>query len=245
MNKLPKLLRDCPLIDALIEIRFETTLNPSVVFAVVYALLREEFKGPVINLPLLQIPEQVRLLDPNLKYKPLYRIDGDGIILQIGPDVICVSSQKPYVGWDRLSGVCVNIINKMISGGVITGVTRLGHRYVNFFEKNITEELAVTFGVLDGYELRGKLIRYDLVDGNFTNVMQFSDTAEYKMPLSGQIQRGSLIDIDTSRDYGFDKKFFINHMREELDLSHMSEKKLFYAMLKERFIQSLNPEYDE
>ena len=40
--------------------------SKSAVFGIIYNLIKEEYRGNVINLPILQIPEQIREVDPNL-----------------------------------------------------------------------------------------------------------------------------------------------------------------------------------
>jgi uncharacterized protein (TIGR04255 family) len=69
--KLPKTINPCPIIDALLEIRFRTTTHPNAVFGLIYNTLQEDFPR-VESLPILQLPDQVRAADPNFKYKPHY-----------------------------------------------------------------------------------------------------------------------------------------------------------------------------
>jgi uncharacterized protein (TIGR04255 family) len=60
--------------------------------------------------------------------------------------------------------------------------------------------------------------------------------------LVGEKQKvGSIIDIDTSiSDFSVD----IFSMSPELvDAAHSEEKQLFFSLLKEDFLESLNPEY--
>lgn len=100
---LPIRIEACPLIDALIEFRFEAAITKSAVFGIIYNLIKEEYRGNVINLPILQIPEQIREVDPNLKFKPLYRIENERFVIQIGYDVLSISSKMPYIGWSDFS----------------------------------------------------------------------------------------------------------------------------------------------
>ena len=66
---LPRNIERCPIIDALVEIRFETALNPNAVFGLIYGALMNDYPGKVENLPILQVPEAVRKNDPALKFK--------------------------------------------------------------------------------------------------------------------------------------------------------------------------------
>jgi len=71
--KLPLKISPCPIVEALLEIRFTTVIHPDAVFGLFYNALKSDFPK-VDNLPILQIPDALRATDPNLKYKPLYKI---------------------------------------------------------------------------------------------------------------------------------------------------------------------------
>ena len=85
--KLPKLIDPCPIIEAIIEIRFESKLISDAIFGVIYNSVKETFPKTE-NLPILQIPENIRINDPNLKYNPYYSLLNNNFILQIGPKVV-------------------------------------------------------------------------------------------------------------------------------------------------------------
>lgn len=244
MNKesiMPKKLNECPLVDALIEIRFISELDKNAVFGYIYSLLRNDYSGPVVNLPLSQIPIQIREHDPNLQYKPLYRIDGKDTVLQLGSDVICISSKIPYIGWDALSSKAEKIFTKLVEQRAVKTVIRLGHRYVNFFEGNIDSKLELTVHFVPGYSYKNIQIRSEIQEGNFMSTLQYSNSASYQPEQLSQQLLGSIIDIDTFRVY--DGDYFIQNIRSEIDQAHEYEKRLFYSLLKNDFIDQLNPEY--
>ena len=242
-EKLPAKVENCPIIDALIEIRFETTLVRSAVFGVIYSSIMDEYQGRVINLPILQLPEQIRDVDPTLKFKPLYRIEGDRFIVQIGPDVLCISSKIPYVGWNAFVRHSSKIIHKIISSNIIKRVVRIGHRYVNFFEGDITDRLTLSFSMTEGYDAENILIRSEVKDGEFVDTLQYSNNATYKATQSSCEQHGSLIDIDVFREN--DDNCFIFNVEEEINKAHSCGKKLFFSLLKPVLLNDLNPIYDE
>ena len=240
---LPSRIEKCPLIDALIEFRFEAAIAKSAVFGVIYNLIRNDYRGNVINLPILQIPEQIREVDPNLKFKPLYTIEGDKFIIQIGYDVLSISSKMPYVGWPEFSQHSLSLINKIIQEGIIKRVSRLGHRYINFFRGDITNSLTMSFSMTEKYVSENLLIRTDVRDGNFMNTLQFANNANYRPnPNTSEIV-GSLIDIDTSREYS--DNFFIENREQEINMAHECEKKLFFSLLKPTFLETLNPTFEK
>ena len=243
MDRIPLRLKKCPLVDALVEIRFQPHQSvKSVVFALIYAKVQNLFNHRVITLPLSQIPEQIREKDPNLKYKPLYRLEGDDAILQVGPNVICISSRIPYIGWERFSRLVVDVI-RSVDSRVLDRVIRIGHRYVNFFENDVTSKLSISLGELKGFYSTSKQFRVDFVINNFNNAVQVSNTAKYRPALGSPEISGSLVDIDTSREYK-DGNYFIQHLEEELAGAHSSEKELFYSLLSDELLTSLDPIYE-
>ena len=240
--RIPKKLGICPLVDALIEIRFKSDFDKSVIFGFIYGLVKDDYSGRVVNLPLSQIPAQIRDNDPNLQFKPLYRIEGKDTIVQIGTDVLCLSSKIPYIGWDILSVKAFSIIEKLYNSGVIKNVLRLGHRYVNFFPGNIDDNLNMSFSFVPQYAILNSNIRTEVKDNDFTSTLQYSNSAVYKPHPSASELQGCLIDIDTFKNYS--DNYFASHFKEEICVAHASEKKLFYSLLKDDFIQNLHPEYE-
>lgn len=236
---LPVLLEKSPLIDSIIEVRFNTNIVSSAVFGVIYNQIRDDYPGNVVNLPISQLPEGIRMSDPNLKFKPLYRIEGEKTVIQIGSDVINLSSKMPYIGWSEFSRIAIKVFNKAFDSGAIGKITRLGHRYINFIDHDVTTELAMTFSMseVDLQRMKSLNIRTNIANGDFINSLTFANDGQYKG------QPGSLIDIDTSREYADD--YFKNHLEEELNKAHLSEKELFFSLLKESLLESLKPVYDE
>jgi len=240
-NTVPSKLEKCPIVDALIEIRFESPFPKSVIFGMIYSIIKEKYLGEVKQLPTSQIPEQIREADPNLKFKPLYLIEGDETIIQIGPDVIAISSKIPYKGWSYYSEYVINDINRLINKGIISKVIRVGLRYVNFFENDIMNDLTLTLNMASGYNAKNIYIRTDIPDNDFIDVIQISNTAQYHK--NGITLNGTLIDIDSSKYYN--DSYFSKNIEEELNKAHKSEKCIFFSLLKADFLNSLKPKYDD
>ena len=100
--QLPKKITPCPIAEAIVEIRFDS--NPDIpadaIWGIIYNSFKEEYSFKSIEkLPILQIPEPVRLNDPALIYKPNYKLSNEKFIFQIGPKVISLASAPNYIGW--------------------------------------------------------------------------------------------------------------------------------------------------
>ena len=136
---LPLKITPEPIVDALVEIRFVSSTHANAVFGILFNILKTEFPK-VESLPILQIPESVRIADANLKFKPHYKVSNENFVVQIGPDLLSISSFPKYAGWDSFSDKIFQILDVLNSTDIVDSIIRLGLRYVNFFDDNIFEK---------------------------------------------------------------------------------------------------------
>ncbi|WP_296618868.1 TIGR04255 family protein [Marivirga sp.] len=232
---LPKTISPCPILDAIFEIRFTSKIHPSAVFGMIYNVLRTDFPKTE-NLPILQLPEAVRTNDPNFKFKPHYKISNERFVIQIGPDVLTISSFPEYSGWEEFSKQIFDILNRVNNVGVIESVTRIGIRYINFFAHDIFNdiELKVSIGN-DDIAYKNTIIRTEIEHESYKSSLQVANNANHDNRL------GSIIDIDTFTTSNL-LEFFKNKDKI-ISEGHLKEKELFFSLLKDEFLNSLNPIY--
>lgn len=238
---LPSSIHPCPIIDALVEMRFIAKVNPNAVFGLMYGALLPEYSGEIINLPIMQLPEAVRNSDPAFKYKPLYRLLSKEVVIQIGPDVLSISSSLPYIGWEKFKGHVIRIINLINSAEIIDRVIRLGHRYINFFESDMLPNITMSFTMTEGYDIQNLQISTSVKDYTFENTIQFSNCSVLNLNMPDE-KKGSIIDIDTFK--GYSGISFLSNVDNEIEEAHQCEKTLFFSLLKDSFIETLCPKYD-
>jgi|SRR5690606_23903151 len=232
---LPQSINPCPILDALFEIRFTTNIYPSAVFGMIYNALKDDFPK-VEDLPILQLPEAIRANDPNLKFKPHYRISNDGFVTQIGPDVVSISSFPKYSGWSEFSSQIFSILNKIENIGIVNSVTRIGIRYINFFENDIFKDIDLKICIGDDHiAYQNTVVRTEIEQGSFKSSLQVANNAKHNNKL------GSIIDIDTFTDLNLND--FFAHKESLISDGHNKEKELFYSLLTENFLKTLNPIY--
>lgn len=233
--KLPKAIEPCPILDALFEIRFTPRIHPSAVFGMIYNILQEDFPK-VENLPILQLPEAVRAADPNFKFKPHYRISNQSFVTQIGPDVLTISSFPKYAGWNEFSKQIFRILDRVEKAGIIDSVIRIGIRYINFFDNDIFKNIDLKIFIRgNNIAYKNTIVRTEIEQRAFKNSLQVANNANHNNKL------GSIIDIDTSTESNLNN-FFVN--KEILTNSgHTIEKELFFSLLKNDFLKTLNPTY--
>jgi len=232
---LPKKITPCPVIDALVEIRFIPNTHPNAVFGLIYSALQNSFPN-VENLPILQIPEPLRNIDPNLKYKPHYKISDTEYVVQIGSDVISISSYPNYSSWSSFYNKIIDVLNSIEKSSVIKTVLRVGIRYINFFENDIYNKINLNISINNStIDYKSTVFRTEIIKSDFVNTLQVANN------INNMDRIGSLIDIDTSTMTNLDK--FFTEKDKILNKGHQYEKEIFFSLLKNDFLNSLNPEY--
>lgn len=232
-----------PVVSAVVELRFESALPKPAIYGVLYSALREGY-GTQTPLPIVQLPEVVRLNDPNFRHKPWYQLSGNGLLVQIGPDVLAINCDcsENYIGWANFWPLIQDILTRVEKTDVVTQITRVGIRYISFFEGlNVFDKLKLTI------EREGKSFVSEATtfvtlvqDASFTMRLAVKNDAQLNSPSASK--KGSTVDIDTFKMESYTSFEGIDSLIQD---GHRLEKQLFFSLLRNEFLESLNPVYDE
>lgn len=238
MKELPKKLNRDTIIDSVVELRFDTSLPRSVVFGVIYNEIKDEF--PVVEeSALASIPESVRNNDPNLGFQPLYRVKNDKYVVQIGTNMIAISSFPNYLGWKEFSEKCKWLVQVVYRLKVISVVQRIGVRYINRFEGDIIRDTNVnlSFSSIEGEVSFSNLIFHI----NYPDTV-FNSMIQYRLETMGiSSMQTTVVDIDTSIDKLESSEF--DYVWSKIEEGHTIEKRIFFGLLQDHYIDSLGPNY--
>ena len=244
MKRIPIKLDNCPIVESVLEFRFDSDVDRAIVFPVLFSSISNDFQAP-IALPILQIPDSVKAIDPNLKDQPCYRLllkEDPNFSLQVGPRVIAFSFNQYYRGWKAFKDYVLTYFAKLRETNVIKKVTRMGFRVINFFDWDIfkrgTEVRISLLGQDIPYE--ETTLRTKFINGEYQSVVNIINNAQLNTPTGAKA--GSVIDIDTcltSCDNFFPK------VPDYMDKAHTVEKELFFNLLKDELIESFSPTYDD
>src|ERR1700683_441037 len=99
-TSLPRKLKHDSIVEALLELRFETITISEVLFG---RLIEHQYwKGfAQRRLPAYDIPDQIRQMDPTLRYIPIIELTAPDqkAVLRLGKSVLSYHRKAPYVGW--------------------------------------------------------------------------------------------------------------------------------------------------
>jgi uncharacterized protein (TIGR04255 family) len=238
--KLPKKISPEPIIESVCELRFDLNIIPDVVFGIFYNSLKSKYPN-IEKLPILQIPDAIRLNDPKFKNKPHYKIFNDVFNVQIGPSVCSVSKRNDYPGWEVFLEEIMYVFNEIKNLKIINKVNRFGLRYIDFFEKvNIFEKINLNLTINNEPKIKNNQSITVLEEINdFNLLLQISNNA-IQVKGSDKI-KGSIFDVDIVLR-NIDDSFFSN-LNNILENAHLKSKEYYFSMLKSDFLKSLNPEY--
>lgn len=239
-KEIPKRIEECPITEAIVEIRFAPNIDRSAVFGILYNNLRESYSDGPQKLPILELPDQIRANDPGLKYSPHYRLQKDNLSCHIGPDVFSTIAVEPYPGWVVFSEEILSNIKYLRKSDIVEKIERIGIRYINFFPSDVLNDVELKI-----------YITGDVLDSSDTNIVTSIEEGTYisRVEISGNRRRniqseshvGTLIDIDTV--YNGDVTNFFEDAHSIIKEGHSVEKKIFFNLLKEDLIKKLKPIY--
>ncbi|MBI2425748.1 MAG: TIGR04255 family protein [Candidatus Hydrogenedentes bacterium] len=238
-SRLPKSISPCPISEAIVEVRYESSAPAEAVFGMIYNSFRSEFPQSE-KLPILQVPEQLRSQDPNLMYLPEYRLSQGTYHLLIGPRSFGLATVGAYAGWHEFSGRLMNALERLQTLDVVESVVRVGLRYINTFKGNVFDQSTLQI-LRHGHPLEtneSQLIA-SISAGEFKHTLRVISNVEIKSKEESFI--GSAIDIDTALEGKRDD--FFQNMPRYLEDAHLEEKRLFFSLLTDEYVESLNPEY--
>lgn len=238
MDKLPISINPCPIIEAIFEIRFESSFPGDAIFGIVFNQFKDEFQN-VEQLPILQLPAAIRDQDPNLKFTPHYKIKKDNFIIQIGPNVFSLTNIKEYCGWKIFSKKIYDTYTKLSKLNLIQKQLRTALRYINMLpDINIFEKTNLAIHLNDEKLGENQInftaeIPYEHGSSNL-KLISFAEAIVEKRSI-----KGSIVDIDTQVQHD---KF--ENFQKVVERAHTEEKKIFFRLLEKEFLKTLNPVYE-
>lgn len=241
IDNMPKEISPCPITEAVVEIRFESTLPSEVIPGLLYGKFPSQLKN-IEKLPILQLPINLIENDPNFRYSPHYKAVFNNFVFQFGPRSVSVACINKYAGWSSYISQIETFFNGVIETGLIDRPQRIGLRYISFLLgqdifKNIKVELSIAGNSLIGQP--NNVLRSEFDYSNHKCVIQIANAANLKLA-NNKPALGSNIDIDiiTTEIKDISKDFV-----RLIEDSHRIEKQIFFSLLKPEFLSTLNPVY--
>ena len=243
LEQLPDKIENCPIREAIFELRFNPKVPGAAVFGVLYDRLKSSYPS-FEQLPILQLPEAVRDMDPNLMFQPHYRLRGENVLVQIGPRLVSVNVLEPYIGWSDFKSKILDVLNSVSGLDLVDTISRFGLRYTNVFSEPILEKIKIEIVINDERIVNRETSMRTVFDEGegFKTILQIAGEVNVTPTDKAQFT-GSLVDVDVSMSDENIEVF--QNMDTLLEKAHKIEKSRFFGLLKKEFLETLEPSYAE
>lgn len=241
MNLLPDKITPDHLKDTIVEYRFLSDYPSEILAGLIYQELKS-FSFSIVPRPL---PSHSIKLDRNHTIlvggtdNVLFANDYVKIQLQVPESILVFNSLDQYPGWESYSNCLDEIINNLFAQKLVKAISRIGIRYISEFPNmsvfdimNYNPTLPLPLG--EGQNITYKAeIRHE----DYTVVLNLADRV-YTSP----DHFFSLVDIDVFNTFP-QHLYDVEHVLKTTSALHTIEKQVFFGILKDEYLQTLNPEY--
>lgn len=246
-NRLPKKLNKEPLVDAIFEVRFTSTVPASEILPGVFF---RDLKGDktISPLPASQIPAQMRNSDVNLQFAPVNRLDWDHFFISFSDKSLSISCKLPYPGWKIFKVTIEQILGIIVKLGIIESISRYSLKYVDLIPASDTDkqisllnlDLSIAKHILEKEIFQ---VRVEIPKSEYINVVQIVSPAT--VTTSDETKQGVIVDIDTIKNVtNISIQQLMTDLSTKLDEIHLINKTIFFDCLKPDTIKALEPKYE-
>lgn len=245
--KLPKKISPDRIKEAVVEIKYTSNVPFEVIIGLVFKALDDTYTytDRPIDLPDLQGFEQKGIL---LDYEKQYFFLNSKIKLELKPNSLIFTclKQYSYISWLEYLPEIINTMDQIHNSGAFENFIRVGTRFISEYpniDLNNCVKFSFSFGLPDvsssNYSFKTEFeYLSNRVILRFNNKLGLFSIDSYE-PVTAFI---SQIDIDVLRVINV-KSTNLEELFENLNSIHDIEKEIFFSVLKDDFLNSLNPEY--
>lgn len=236
--QLPKKIDD-GLKDAIVSIQYISELPNGTDLGYFHIALKEELKGFVLNNKYQSFPGSNLLIEEG---NNVYLTKDDAVKVTFARNNITFNINKKYIGWGHYFTSIQYILKQLFDRKIITKVNRIGLRYISQFDdiaihQNINGNINLDF--VEG-DISG-ISRFELSVKDFIVLLTLTNKQQVPENIS-KADYISIVDVDVVNVFNQ----LINDYEQVIrliDEAHSIEKEVFFMLLKQDFLQTLNPKY--
>lgn len=248
--KLPKKLSKEPLIEALFEVRFDTSSVSSLAALLPGFFLQKSPNLVLKSLPTNEIPAAFRRADQNLKYSALVSLEEENFLYNIGDYTLGVSCKMPYQGWAHFKPKILKTLQILndIPALAKLKVERYSMKYTDIIEATGLEEQAAKLDWklhISDFQLKKEnfQVRIEKENREYIHIISLLSSA---VAVNGDVEKkGLIVDIDTLK---MTKNKTLQELMSDFDghlnKLHEENKREFFMCLTEVAIKELGPVYE-
>ena len=241
---LPKKLKNDAIVEALCELRFDTSTLPEL--AIGRLIDKSPIKAAPARLPAADIPGPLRQASPDFRYQPWYELKGEtGQLMRVGPNMISYHRTGQYVGWSTFRPEIERAIAALYEGIESFQVARIGLRYVNALRKDVHHigafhDLRVQIDVAGNKHLGPTMLQ--IVEEQKTGPFHIRTSIASPDFVQGVLPGvTAVVDVDVATPTNVALKGK-DDVLEWVDNAHTYEKKAFFRLFPPALLEQLTEE---
>lgn len=227
--------------DTIVEVRYEAELPYEILKGLLYKELVDDFQllSEINPLGVLHLGPQQQL---KLGGSSALDFTDEKIKIRVHEERIIFNSLDAYPGWKDYFPVIKRVLDRLNKAGYIKRFSRVGIRYISEFQNIlIFDHLRMDLNfAFTGQHVQSTSVRTELIENGARVVLNLVNNAKRKPPY--QEDFFSIIDIDVIGEPP--QQANMEDFFEHIDRLHSVEKDFFVRILKEEFLDTLNPEYE-
>jgi uncharacterized protein (TIGR04255 family) len=240
MARVPVRIDPHMLLETLVEVHYSTRVPAEVAFGDFYRALVPDFEY------IRPGPESSAIWAMQIQGEPIFL--GLDVVVRLRDGHIAINcvgdKQKEYLGWSRYREVITEVLKRLHDTEQILGYSGISVRYVNSLPWGpMNEQLAIQLPP----DLPGELVpqhthfRVNLRHpDNFIVNLALGDS--HRVP--GHQGRRSVFDVEVRWQSPSDPLTDLSPLLNHLDRAHQLEKDVFFGLLKQEFVDTLQPLYE-
>ena len=170
----------------------------------------------------------------------------DNIRIQfVSNQIIFNCMADKYVGWEKYFQIISDVISNLFNKNAIKGFNRVGIRYISeFIDIDIYQGIKGTIDISNtGLKLDNSILRLADESNNLKTYVVLTNKAKRisQTPQGQKIIEASLVDVNVYES--FNPVSDLDVLNNKLNQIHTKEKEVFFGLLNNEFLNTLNPEY--
>jgi uncharacterized protein (TIGR04255 family) len=242
--KIPKKITPDRIRDSIVEVRYNTHVPYEALIGIFYQAVKDSFKYSNRPLGKQQFPISAPALpqEITLSLGGLSLFHNDKIKVQLQPNSIIFNCVGDYVGWENYKSEIEKAITIFSNSIEIESYSRLGIRYISEYPNYDLVDCVkfnFTFGMpdikSDTYSFRSEF-KWE----EYKVILNFNNKLLVVRKHGKQPTSTSIIDLDVIENIN---EKDLKTLLTKLDRIHSKEKEVFFNIIDEKFLETLNPEY--
>lgn len=233
-----RIITPCPIIESVVEIIFDRNvgIEASALYGKIYDKMKERYNS-VENLPIYQLPEEIRLKDDNLKNKPWHKFYNEKFEILIGGSVIAIVAKKEYSGWTEFKKQINYVFDVFKEQNITNSISRVGLKYVDMFEIPIINKINIginsSLPINESLEMQFRTVLEEKNSLKAVLAIMNNVNIEYQ---TEQKENISLLDVDIFRIFETKNSCDFSDALKILEEAHNYQKELFSELVSDDFL---------